>query len=1371
MESIGAGGTWRRTSAFSAALCLLCLALPTGARAAQPARFWTAPKPPQSDARSAAAGQFDAPRGIGVDPVSGHLFVADQVNVRIDELTAWGDFVRAWGWGVRDGAEELQACALGTGCLKGIPGAEGGQIGNPIGVAVDDEGNVYVDEPAPYVVGSEVRRNLRVQKFNSAGEFVLTFGGDVVAQGVDDSSNDEVQEVKIAATGGSFRLSFTNPFPAGGTAQTAPIPYNASAAEVEAALEGLATLGGEGGSVAVSGGPGDAGGTNPYTATFEGALAGDDVPQLTLDASSLAPPAGSAVTTTNSGGGPEICRAAAGDACKAGAPGSAPGEFALPENRPAPACLTGCGEPLGSKIALGPGGLIFVGDKERVEKFNANGEYQGEVAVPGETIQSLAIDGAGNLYAGLFTKGGVSKLDPTGKEVHHYAVQASHSGGGNPTPRAVAVDAAGDLYAVAQAGQPFIAIGAQQRVVAFAADGSQLIPSKEEEEEEKEAGQKEAEGKEIEEEERPFAEIDGATLAGLAVSEACGIAGHDLYVSAFSGTPFDGQANLRAYGTPPQDVDAPCEAPPNVAPTVLDQYATSAATDSATLRAKVNPHFWSDSRYYIEYGTGKCSKGGCEAKKPAPPGTLLTASVLDAPVTTKAILLTALAPNTTYHYRFVAQSSGGGPVFGTDPDGEGPQQASIAEGLEASFTTPSQSPPSPDPCPNAANRSGPSAFLPDCRAYEMVSPLDKNGGDIVGVCNVNCYRTELNQASADGEELTYSSYKGFAGSPGGLFSNQYVASRGGGGWSTRGISPPRRVGLFGDKPNFPYGVDIEFKAFSGDLASAWLVDSSLDPLTADAAQGFVNVYRRDNKAGTYEALTRSAPTIFKERDMRLEFQGASADGSHAIFQARAALTADASTVTESGDPIAQLYDYSGGELHLASVLPGETANSQSSTAGIQNQGTAAATHGNDTLAGAISADGSRIFWTSSGSEGPGQLYARIDGQTTIPVSAGSGARFWAATASGSDVLYSEGEGLFHFEVGSLAREEIAKQVLGVAGQSEDFSRIYFVSKAKLAAGAKAGDRNLYLDQKGVLKFIAALSATDAEAGNVGLSDDDPRPNSRMTRVTPDGSAIAFMSNRPLTGYDSRDAVSGEPDWEVFLYNASTQQLACASCRAGGIRPSGQQLTNPKKLPGASAFNTGIWAAAWLNVADSSLSAPRPLSSDGKRLFFNAFDALVPRDSNGAQDVYEWEALGSGDCTKASAAFSAVNGGCVSLISSGESLQDSVFVDASPDGRDVFFKTQASLDPTDPGLIDIYDARAGGGFTPPPPPQPPCVGDACQSVPAAPNDPTPASAGFHGSGNPSAPKTCPRGKHRVKSRCVAKKPHKRRHRRGHGRAAR
>jgi hypothetical protein len=256
--------------------------------------------------------------------------------------------------------------------------------------------------------------------------------------------------------------------------------------------------------------------------------------------------------------------------------------------------------------------------------------------------------------------------------------------------------------------------------------------------------------------------------------------------------------------------------------------------------------------------------------------------------------------------------------------------------------------------------------------------------------------------------------------------------------------------------------------------------------------------------------------------------------------------------------------------------------------------------------------------------------------------------------------------------------------------------------------------------------------------------------------------LAFASAATPTGYDNTDAVSGQPDSEVYLYAADGAggpgDLACVSCNPSGARPSGREV------PVLGPVSTPYWAASRLPGWPESQRPSRLLTSDGSRLFFNSFDALVSRDTNAKQDVYEWErSAGQAECTKAGAElYVAAAGGCLSLISAGQGNQDSEVIDASNGGADVFFTTGASLLPQDPSLIDVYDARAGGGFPIPLLPDKECEGNSCQAAGAVPSVPAPKSSA-PGPGNPPQSIKCPKGKHKVtkhgKTSCVKNKAKK------------
>jgi hypothetical protein len=247
-------------------------------------------------------------------------------------------------------------------------------------------------------------------------------------------------------------------------------------------------------------------------------------------------------------------------------------------------------------------------------------------------------------------------------------------------------------------------------------------------------------------------------------------------------------------------------------------------------------------------------------------------------------------------------------------------------------------------------------------------------------------------------------------------------------------------------------------------------------------------------------------------------------------------------------------------------------------------------------------------------------------------------------------------------------------------------------------------------------------------------------------VSPDGAFLAFTSVASLTGYDNGLRGGGNCKSnsgfcrEVFEYSAEAEGLSCASCNPSGQQPLGSSnlsLIRPQGPP---------------------FPQPGNLPAEGNgRLFFESQDALVPRDTNGKiQDVYEWEPNGIGSCKRA--------GGCVYLISSGHSPNDSMFVDSSASGEDAFFITREQLlSPDQNQQLDLYDARVGGGF---PEQRPSPYGEeGCAGPIASP----PAESGVDtesiGPSNPSKPKPKPCKKSFVKKKgkCVKKKPKK--HKRG------
>jgi hypothetical protein len=237
-----------------------------------------------------------------------------------------------------------------------------------------------------------------------------------------------------------------------------------------------------------------------------------------------------------------------------------------------------------------------------------------------------------------------------------------------------------------------------------------------------------------------------------------------------------------------------------------------------------------------------------------------------------------------------------------------------------------------------------------------------------------------------------------------------------------------------------------------------------------------------------------------------------------------------------------------------------------------------------------------------------------------------------------------------------------------------------------------------------------------------------------------------MSDASLTGYDNRDAISGAPDEEVFLYDANASRLRCASCNPTGARPAG--VLDESNYPGFLFDHAFIWSEHWLAAdipgwtgSPNPVYQPRYLSDSG-RLFFNSNDALVPRDTNGTWDVYEYEPVEVGSCKGTDTTFNEASDGCVGLVSSGGAAEEAVFSDASRNGEDAYFLTSSQLVPQDyDHSLDLYDARVCTAASPclavPPATPPPCTtGDSCKPAPAPQPESygAPSSETFSGVGN-------------------------------------
>lgn len=699
-------------------------------------------------------------------------------------------------------------------------------------------------------------------------------------------------------------------------------------------------------------------------------------------------------------------------------------------------------------------------------------------------------------------------------------------------------------------------------------------------------------------------------------------------------------------------------APPVIGPV----WTSSVSTVSATLRAEITANglqtgyrfqHISEAAFAANLSQGKDGFSGAALLPPGPEPTIGAGT---EPVEVAAPVA-ALAPDTPYRFRVLAGNEDG-------PD--------ASEAL-LFYTEPF---------------AGASPLLPG-RAWELVSPPDKEGGQVQGPGESLGGGTI--QAAAGGGALTFSSTFSFGAAEGAPPASQYLSRREGSGWVTENVSAATVAGAYGPEPD-----GVPFQLFSPQLTRAVMLEGG----GCEGPLGCLRSYSLRTDAGAALAALAASPEAAD-----LDLAGAGPDLTVAVLSTCEALTGDATEVPGSGgcDPAhPNLYLWSSGSpLHLLNLLPGDPEGTPGATLAAP--------------AGAVSSGGDRVYFTLDG-----DLYLR-EGEQTVQLDAGlgGGGQFETASREGSLAFFSRAGHLYRYRAPSGALEDLtpAGGLLGVFGASAEGSRVYYQTTAGIFA--REGE---------AITQISAGAATPESFP----------PATGTARVTPSGSHLAFISTESLSGYDNRDAESGLPRSEAFLYEAAADRLLCVSCNQTGERPLGDSTMPPARANGLSPSATRAYK-------------PRSLSEDGRHVFFDSTDALAIQDTAGRPDVYEWAAQGVSGCARA--------GGCLGLISRGRSSEGGAFLDASADGADAYFLTEDSLVGADTGFADVYDARQGGGL--PDPPRPiECAGDACQFLPSEPEDPQPGTL-VPGAGNPplrferSQPRCRARFVRRAR-RCVSKR---------------
>jgi hypothetical protein len=810
----------------------------------------------------------------------------------------------------------------------------------------------------------------------------------------------------------------------------------------------------------------------------------------------------------------------------------------------------------------------------------------------------------------------------------------------------------------------------------------------------------------------------------------------------------------------------------------IDQLSSTEITaTSAKLVAQVNPNGLAGTAYHFEYDTHPYKVGESGHGTNAPAADQSTApGTSDVEVSQ---VITGLTAGTTYYFRVVV---------------------SDVDGARVSFqgTFIDIAPTEAEPCPNEALRHESnvdpkigvpySAQLPDCRAYEIVSPPGKNGA-LLGEIGLKGLNPEIAET---GGQVTTAAIQCFASASScagvrGEGGQPFGFTRGDAGWAAAALTLPVSLAA-GDTTvaSNPNSGNVLFGAVSNT--------TSLEEAYARTGDGTVRAI------GPVSPISGSS--VLKSGAL----VDTTADMSHVVWDAGAN-----SGWVFGGLAKGSLFEYSGFGNASPTLVAVTGGAGSSDLIGSCGESLGGSGQEGSNLYGSLSADGSVVYFTvetcPAGGTGSNagvavparELYARVNGSQTVLISrhategcgepgcvgsAPRDANFQGASRDGSRVFFTStqrltddatqdtrsqdtartigcsevgvgasGCNLYESECAGSCSDPAARhlvdvsagdssgvgpRVQGVMAISPDGSHVYFVAQGALTETPNvqgqepvAGGDNLYVYERdsehpaGHLAFVSTLPG-----GTETSESNEWAEGVEQADVTDDGGVLVFESYGALTA----DALPGS-GFQVYRYDAASGVLQRVSIGAGG------GFDDNGNAGGAEAEIVPDWI--FERVGPGRVDPT--MSADGSRVFFMSARGLTPGALNevpqhevpqeGAaalvENVYEWEADGKGSCHEAQ--------GCVYLISDGgDTASKTGLLGADATGENVLIATTARLVGQDTDTeLDYYDARVDGGF-PRPTATSSCgsAGECHSGGSEPPGSGSPGSQSFTGPGNPA-----------------------------------
>jgi hypothetical protein len=639
------------------------------------------------------------------------------------------------------------------------------------------------------------------------------------------------------------------------------------------------------------------------------------------------------------------------------------------------------------------------------------------------------------------------------------------------------------------------------------------------------------------------------------------------------------------------------------------------------------------------------------------------------------------------------------------------------------------------------------AYLPDCRAYELVTPPYKEGGVVLD---------EPGAVSGDGSHVITGAGGAFAGTGNywldinrNSSAAAYELTRTSAGWQPTALAPPAS--------EYPYSTllavspeDFETTLWGAESGNV-LYHEKIYLRTGGGASGF-----RPVGPGTPEIAGKEVlEGVHLEVSEELGFAGGSRDLTHSVFEIASSGKSQLAghgglsdlwpgDTTEPGGRSLYEYVYNG-EYNTEPTLVG--VNNSGPLHGspaindgaelISNCGTELGSGQGGTAYNAVSENGTAVFFTAlkcSGGPEANELYARIGGTSTVKISEPSteacatcntttdltNAIFEGSSRNGEKAFFLTEQELLPGQTGkyNLYQDEINPkhpsgkialvsggstnpEVQGVVRVSENGERIYFVAKGVLTSQPD-------------LSLPAGHQVAEAGAENLYVYEPDPA-NPNVYRTVFVAALLTSAEEATLKAEEAQEA-EGIEIRGLEVYEDEEKQIE-RQFERGEISPARKNELSEEAFARFFAFfeeTVGTLGPSGTLAEDESVwqlvdSRPAQATPDGEFLVFPSSAQLSNGDTSTTPQLFEYDA-GDESLARVSVGQGGPSSGNVGTFDDSPRIPEQRFSEVdlptavdtglavSEDGSEVFFTSAADLAPqVGRDVLNVYEYHGGGVY--------------------------------------------------------------------------